>query len=169
MTETPGHCDREGTHCRIAPDGVLLCDVQPTELGVRRAMQGLMGHLGGACDDDAWRARVEIAVTESLNNIVEHAFADGGMPMARRLIRIRCDTALDVIRVEIEDNGCPLPGGKLPAGLAADLDVPVEDLPEGGFGWFLIRSLANTICYCRTSGWNQLKMVFEEHPTAPNQ
>ena len=37
----------------------------------------------------------------------------------------------------------------------ADQDAP-QDLPEGGFGWFLIRSLTRDLTYLREDGYNML-------------
>jgi hypothetical protein len=62
--------------------------------------------------------------------------------------------------VEISDPGRPFPGGCLPAGQAVNLSLPVDALPEGGFGWFLIRSLTSGIDYRRQDGLNRLTLRF---------
>ena len=61
-------------------------------------------------------------------------------------------------KFRIEDTGRPMPGGETPLGQAANLDVDLEDLPEGGFGWFLIRDLAKDVNYSRADGTNVLDL-----------
>lgn len=95
------------------------------------------------------RANAEIVLAEVLNNIVEHAYAGGGGSIE---LAIRADaTGLHCL---VCDHGNAMPGGFAPYG---DLpDSLGEDLPEGGFGWHLIRSLARDICYRRDMGVNRL-------------
>ena len=55
----------------------------------------------------------------------------------------------------ISDTGLPMPEGQLPAGVLAPLG-DFADLPEGGFGWHLIRSLSKDLSYRREGGRNLL-------------
>ena len=96
----------------------------------------------------------EVGLAEALNNVVEHAYkgcADG-------------EILLDIcfgskgLSARIVDFGAPMPDGALPPGDATSLDVPMQEIPEGGFGWFLIRSLAEHLEYRRENGANQLDM-----------
>jgi serine/threonine-protein kinase RsbW len=48
-----------------------------------------------------------------------------------------------------------MPGLCLPAGKFQPLD-DLADLPEGGFGWYLIRSLTEELSYRRSNGINRL-------------
>ncbi len=57
---------------------------------------------------------------------------------------------------QVLDDGEPMPGGRLPDGNPPAVDVPTADLPEGGFGWFMIRSVADELQYTRTDGGNCL-------------
>lgn len=99
---------------------------------------------------------VEIAVTEAVNNVVEHGFP--GRPAGR--IRIGCRLAAGRLEIRICDDGAPMPGGRVPPGVPADLPPRRGDLPEGGFGWFLIRQLASDIRYYRENGTNRLLLGF---------
>jgi serine/threonine-protein kinase RsbW len=93
--------------------------------------------------------RVELVLAEVLNNIVEHAYADLRGEIALQLAL--CGQAL---RCRVADGGRPMPGGQLPAGrLPQD---KAAELPEGGFGWHLIRTLAHDLRYARTGGQNVL-------------
>lgn len=97
---------------------------------------------------------LELVLAEVLNNVVEHALAgrnDGQ-------IIIRCNYINHCWQVEVQDDGAEMPGNQLPNGVMPDVDGALEDLPEGGFGWGLVRSLAQDIDYQRgDAGYNQLK------------
>jgi serine/threonine-protein kinase RsbW len=93
--------------------------------------------------------RVELVLAEVLNNVVEHAYAQMCGEIALQLAQ--CDNALSC---RVADGGCPMPGGQLPSGRLS-LDEAAE-LPEGGFGWHLIRSLAEDLRYMHTGGQNVL-------------
>jgi len=58
------------------------------------------------------------------------------------------------------DQGNPLPDEKLPAGAQVDVSGPVNTLPEGGFGWFLIRTLSDRLEYRRVASENHLSIWF---------
>ena len=60
------------------------------------------------------------------------------------------------MQFELLDQGLPMPGGQPPPGQAAGVDVAVDDLPEGGFGWFLIRKLSQDLRYSRDGDTNRL-------------
>ena len=104
-------------------------------------------------------------MAEGVNNVVEHACA--GLPNATG--RITCLNRGDTLTVEISDTGRPMPENRLPTGSRADLSGPMADLPEGGFGWFLIRQIATHVSYIRTDGQNHLILKFrpEEKNRSP--
>lgn len=106
----------------------------------------------------------EVVLAEVLNNVVEHAYAgrlDGWID-----IGIVCKP--EWLEVTVKDAGIPMPGGSLPAGKHQDLDVPMEELPEGGFGWMLIRTLTIDLAYRRDGEINKttFKMLGEPDPAA---
>ena len=98
---------------------------------------------------------VELAVAEVVNNIVEHGYV--GLPAGA--IRISCENGPTGLRISVLDQGHCIPGG-LPPGCPPDLDVPQSDLPEGGFGWLLIRTIATDLSYVRVGNQNRLDMHF---------
>lgn len=101
------------------------------------------------------RETVELVLAEVLNNIVEHGYPD---PAAPGPIDVCGRQGGDGLWLRIEDQGRAMPGGQLPRGLAQAVDVATAELPEGGFGWALIRDLAKDISYRRRGGVNQLDL-----------
>jgi serine/threonine-protein kinase RsbW len=92
------------------------------------------------------RGSVELVLAEVLNNVVEHAYAD-----AAGEIEITLSAEGEGLCCLVADAGLPMPEGMLPAGRLPELQ---GDLPEGGFGWYLIRNLATDITYRREGGRN---------------
>ena len=51
-----------------------------------------------------------------------------------------------------------MPDLQAPLGLPQEIDRPICDLPEGGFGWFLIRDLAKDLSYQRLAQENRIEL-----------
>lgn len=108
-----------------------------------------------AKDSCAAKDSCNIVLAEVLNNIVEHGYSgqDNGMIVIDAKVRQK------FVCFEISDFGDPIPGSVLPNPSPPSCDGPIEHLPEGGFGWFLIRALTKNICYERLDGRNCLRFV----------
>jgi serine/threonine-protein kinase RsbW len=117
-------------------------------LAVRAGLQCLMAQEPLRSLPDDARGTAEIVLAEALNNIVEHAYAAHG-----GAIEIMVCLQDNAIFCTILDNGAPMPSHKLPQGKAHQLS-DVHNLPEGGFGWFLIRALAQDLQYQRQRDQN---------------
>lgn len=128
-----------------------------TELEARQAISSTSGRLREAGLPRHRADEIEIALAEAVNNVVEHAYA-GREP---GLVRILCSLQREHLTIRICDKGASLPQDRLPEGLAVDLCVSKADLPEGGFGWFLIRELTSEICYDRDGEENRLSLRFD--------
>lgn len=96
--------------------------------------------------------RLELALAEILNNIVEHAYA-GRAPGP---VHLRLDHEARALTCLIEDEGPPMPGLALPEGRMPDTAVPTETLAEGGWGWALIRALTVDLRYERHGRLNRV-------------
>lgn len=107
-------------------------------------------------ETDIHRA-TEIALTEALNNIVEHGFAQKNP----QDIHVDIETNNQGIKVNITDYGAPYPDGQIPNTQAPILPVKRQDLPEGGFGWMLIREVTSAIHYARKNDKNCLCLYFD--------
>lgn len=124
--------------------------IPATTLSVRQTLSQIFddqakGTLQGALSDTA-----QIVLSEALNNIVEHAYAE-----TEGEIDLTLDICKAGLACTILDYGLPLPNHSLPAGIHPMEDEP-QDLPEGGFGWFMIRTLAKDLGYLRQNNCNRL-------------
>ncbi|MFK7763520.1 MAG: ATP-binding protein [Roseobacter sp.] len=147
------------------PDETAATDTEPLqnfeihfesgEFAVRQALARFISALGPLDLNVEERGMVEIVLAEVLNNIVEHAYPD---PAQIGSIGISCVHQPDGLQVKICDSGHPMPQERLPTGRLASVDVELKDMPEGGFGWFLIQHLAKDVSYQRVGHENHLSM-----------
>lgn len=126
-------------------------DVEASD-GISRICEGLsrQGLPANKADD------VRIALAEAINNVVEHAYS--GIEPAK--VQVTCRQDQERLEILVSDTGNPLPGLHPPDGTPARIDTSLEDLPEGGFGWFLIHQLTSEIHYERVAGSNRLSLRF---------
>ncbi|WP_161594585.1 ATP-binding protein [Marimonas lutisalis] len=122
------------------------------ELAVRRALERLRHWLLAAGWDGAVPGKVELVLGEVLNNVVEHAY-DGKMD---GLIVLSCRARGAGLAFDVKDAGREMPGLALPKRRPAKLDCALDDLPEGGFGWFMVHELTEDLAYHRVAGRNAL-------------
>lgn len=123
-----------------------------SELAVRVALNDLTAILNAEGHGDALQSTAEIVLGEVLNNIVEHAYGSGH----KGNIQLSCQSCAEALWFTIRDHGAPMPELRVPPGHPAQVDRSKQDLPEGGFGWFLVHSLAQDLHYRRLSGCNVL-------------
>lgn len=143
------------TSAEPSGEGLLIrCRLDSLPASVSATLRAVRRQLCGAAPaldrDLPW----ELVVAEVLNNIVEHAYHDAPGGEIRARLRF-CPQGL---RADFTDHGSAMPGLRLPVGAAVPLDMGVADLPEGGFGWFLIHTLARDLHYRREAGANRLTL-----------
>ena len=134
--------DASGDHTRIV--------IPSDPMAVRHALCALFERLmAGRMSTDA-RETAEIVLAEALNNIVEHAYAHSAGE-----IEVTVDVSASGLTCKIMDAGVPLPDGALPPASLPPMQTG-DGLPEGGFGWHLIRTLSEDLAYRREGGRNFL-------------
>lgn len=141
---------RAETAQRAAPPmagQVIRHSLMATPLAVREALGQLFHHPALQSFGPTTRDTAEIVLAEVLNNIVEHAYGGHGGH-----ITVQVEVLADRLLCQIHDGGRPMPGLELPQGQLRRLRD--DDLPEGGFGWHLIRSLARDLAYVRRQDLN---------------
>ncbi|WP_374301947.1 ATP-binding protein [Paracoccus sp. (in: a-proteobacteria)] len=117
---------------------------------VRRALTDLRARFAPAITADTL-GRLELVLAEVMNNVAEHSATQGVGSGAMHLCIVMQDGGLSCA---ITDDG-----GKLPADCLKPRNLPAIDpldLPEGGFGWFLIQGLTQSLCYYREDHRNCL-------------
>lgn len=99
---------------------------------------------------------MRLCLAEALNNVVEHAY-DG-----REGLPIHVDLLVDDAEYEIRmiDQGRVMPNGCVPeVEIDEEIDFDdIENLPEGGFGLYLLQEELDTIVYDRRDDYNVLIM-----------
>ena len=108
------------------------------EMEVRQALAELRRGLAPmelAPEDEG---AIELVLGEVLNNVVEHAYGPGKTGE----VEMACTPRGGALDFEVRDGGRALPG---------------LTLPEGGFGWFLVKSLVTGLRYERRAGCNLLR------------
>lgn len=147
------------TLCKERCAETAIVRLQPDVSGIRPAVLETM-HLCRQIDatlSDDTIDNIQVALSEALNNVVEHAFVH--LPASEVCLCITCGPSK--LCVTIVDSGAPLPEALLSDPGMPDLDVAPDALPEGGFGWSLIHTLTKDIAYQREDGINRLCLIFE--------
>ncbi|PZQ95449.1 MAG: ATP-binding protein [Cereibacter sphaeroides] len=94
------------------------------------------------------RNAAELVLAEVLNNVVEHAYAH-----ASGEIEILVQVGHGSLVCTVVDHGVGMPNGRIPQ---SDTPPGCADLPEGGYGWPLIRDLSSDLSYRRIGDRNEL-------------
>ncbi|WP_378947991.1 ATP-binding protein [Paracoccus sp. R86501] len=99
--------------------------------------------------------RLELVLAELMNNVAEHAPIAGQEQTAHVPVIHLCVVRHRAgLACALTDDGMSLPDDcVLPRSLPAAIP---EDLPEGGFGWFLIQDLTQALSYYRRESRNYL-------------
>lgn len=136
-------------------DETFMVSVNATPQGVRWALISLTRRLKGQLISEELVQKCELILAEIMNNIVEHALSG----RENEKISLRITASPESIESEVIDCGLAMPRETLPSG-----DMPTlsdkEALPEGGFGWYLIKSQTDNLVYERKNGHNILKCSF---------
>lgn len=105
---------------------------------------------------------VQLVLAEALNNIVEHAYRD--IPGS---IDLTLQFRAHQLKCVLSDFGHAMPLLELPQGRAAQDGTDLSDLPEGGFGWLLIRQFTKDLFYQRQDGRNHLSFAIATQTARP--
>ncbi len=139
--------DNEILQLRVKSDPAIVSNVTQT----------ILCRVGQFRPSGDMLAAVEIVLSEIINNIIEHAYQN------------KTDGLIEISVVENEkgvgfhffDQGLGMPGDVLPTGKLPNSNCPIPELPEGGFGWFLIYSLTDNLQYVRENGRNHLSFQLD--------
>lgn len=133
-----------------------VMDASLTE--VRQALIDLRARFNGRVDSDAL-GRLELVLAEILNNIALHGAGTGESAAAARqgsvTVHLSVTSHGGGLACAVIDDGTPLP---------AECLVPADRMPApeiaamnaGGFGWYIIRDLTQSLFYFREDTLNVL-------------
>lgn len=141
----------------IAGNGGLHLIFPASDLSVRRALSTSVTVFHDMGVDQDACGLAELVLAEVLNNVVEHACTDRG----HGIIELEAWRAGNALSLRIRDDGRPMPGGEIPKASRHDLTVETRDLPEGGFGWGIIRDLTRDLQYRRDGTRNELTFAID--------
>jgi len=138
------------------PDGAQTSRVQflSGDMNTRAVLHAVETTLLGAGVSAKDTENIELVLAEVLNNVTEHAYRGTSGPVEMILT-----IAAGAVECTIRDQGRPMPGGAPPKGHVPRPDCPVEALPEGGFGWFIIHRFTRDLTLQSCEGWNVLHFV----------
>lgn len=138
---------------------------QSGESAVRTALKRVTEALEGLNLTPEDIGSVELVLGEVLNNVVEHAYgAHRSGP-----IELQCRCLSGAVRFRVLDRGAAMPRRSLPEGALPPMGDSLAELPEGGFGWHLVHSLARDLMYRRGHGVNELRLTISCHGKEPDR
>ncbi|OCX61625.1 hypothetical protein BFP70_15055 [Thioclava sp. SK-1] len=147
---------RTVTHAPHPPARIFHLSFPADPMSVREALRSALARFVGQMTSEE-AGTLELLLAEVLNNIVEHGYANSGDGT------ITLSIVKDVrgLNCSVMDDGPELPLSVFSHTDASEqaapyADVDLDALPEGGFGWFLIRELAEDLGYRREDGRNLL-------------
>ncbi|SDW28685.1 ATP-binding protein [Roseicitreum antarcticum] len=100
-------------------------------------------------------ATTELVLAEVLNNIAEHA-----CPVHRGNVWLKVTQTGALLEFRISDDGSAMPLNTVPMPPPPDPSPP-DNLPEGGFGWYLIHLLTDNLVYQRQGDRNILTFLMD--------
>jgi serine/threonine-protein kinase RsbW len=167
----------------------FTCSDQET----RSVLSDMRGQMVQQGLDDENLGTLELVLAEALNNITEHAYGPEGGPVELLIevapasdtpaqclsrccpspgVRVRESAAAStgedggvVILCEVRDYGRPMPTGGPPDPGLPEI-APPDVLPEGGFGWHIIRCLVADLSYERIGDCNCLRLTMQASPAS---
>ncbi|MFB2533002.1 ATP-binding protein [Paracoccus sp. p4-l81] len=173
QTATRSIASHDGVVPRMTEQPMFHRVLRADPLSVRQVLIDVTRRFGPLLASDRL-SRLELALAEVLNNIVEHGYGTG----RAGLIHLSIVPGRKGLSCAVADDGPPLPGDCLteratpltPALTGADPSGTPQDrllhLPEGGFGWLLIQGLTQNLCYFRENNRNILAFFLPDEGEA---
>jgi serine/threonine-protein kinase RsbW len=132
----------------------LQVAIKSVQIEVTNVVSRISGWLMSHSVDEDIVGELELVMAEALNNVVEHAYlyAEDGE------IEILVVLTADRLRTHIVDSGRKFDGPPP----FKDMDIEncdFEELPEGGFGWNLIRTLTDVVEFEHREDKNRLTLT----------
>lgn len=128
----------------------IYSDLDQASEAVARAGRWLEGErVDPECIGD-----VTLVLAEALNNVIEHAYGTE----TSGDIQIKGTLRALTLSLQIVDKGKPFDGPPDEVVLNTE-KYDLSDMPDGGFGWFLIKSLTEDVHFSHDGDKNKLTLV----------
>jgi anti-sigma regulatory factor (Ser/Thr protein kinase) len=101
------------------------------------SVEALLDSVEKRCDiNETERYRCQLIASELLTNIIRHGYQG-------RSGRIQCELAIDErsIRLDVWEHGAPFEGSLADGSEIDPRELPVDEIPEGGYGMAILRTL----------------------------
>jgi serine/threonine-protein kinase RsbW len=126
---------------------------------VHSVVQRVLDDLNALTLSDDHRADLKILLVEVINNIIKHGYQrENSKPIELSLTMRSSSRSLKFVFM---DFGLPMPFGKIQSDNLNPATDARDQLPEGGFGWQIIRQLAHDIRYERNRRVNSLSLKLD--------
>jgi len=139
---------------RLIENNVWTCQGHAEH--VRALLSDVTLWMAGQCIDVDNSQNMELVLAEVLNNIVEHAYSDTDGD-----ITVSLSLHNGFLQADCLDHGKAMPHGPPSSAKGFDPNMALNDLPEGGFGWGLIRSLCSGASYQRIGTQNRTTLILD--------
>lgn len=107
-------------------------------------------------DDETRAAGMELAIVEACSNIIRHGHPDD----------VDHTFTIDIAaHGEIDGGGCVMtirdegPAFTFDAPEMPSIDVPLDEIPEGGYGLALIHAVVDAVEHRRVDGINEIRVI----------
>ncbi|MBC9246135.1 ATP-binding protein [Paracoccus sp. 11-3] len=129
--------------------------MQADPMAVRQALIDIRARFGDDVSHDTI-GRLELVLAEVMNNITEHTAPSrtDGLRRSASMIHLSIVRDSTGLACAVSDDGQSLPEDCLRPRTLPEAAHP--DMPEGGYGWFLIQDLTQALCYYREGSRNFL-------------
>jgi len=139
----------------MSPQTLIDCAFPGTFANVSDHLEKLSAELERNAVEAECKGDILIVLAEVLNNIVEHAYCASGEGQIHLTVHAHKQPHKNAVYIQTVDQGPPVPVDTLAAASLPNLSQDIQDIPEGGFGWFIIHSLTDSINYERIDDENR--------------
>ena len=139
----------------MSPQTLIDCAFHGTFAHVSDHLKKLQVELERNAVEPEPRGDILIVLAEVLNNIVEHAYCAPVHGDIHLTVYAHKRSDKNAVYIQTIDQGPPVPADALSGAALPSLTEYIQDMPDGGFGWFMIHTLADSINYERIDDENR--------------
>ncbi|MDO5605040.1 MAG: ATP-binding protein [Paracoccus sp. (in: a-proteobacteria)] len=145
----------------LPPTAVFTRSFRACASGVRETLITIDGRMRPHISADLM-GRAGLVLAELLNNVAQHGRKGPGGPDP--MVHLSVVLRPEGLACAASDDGGLLPRICLNTSSPPCGDVPVQSLPEGGFGWFLIGHLTQSLTHFREGDRNFVAFTIPAEP-----